>query len=146
MALYSVCLLPFKLQVANSFMILCTVLMLLPESLTTSRMAYSLFKRLMTSLYSSLFLSWDLVEPIGLPSLPPFKIYCFLPEFSRNEMLSRYKWAQVERGAIMTRANIDGLPSLSRSVKCSFWIQRLVTLTKKRLEKMMQSSLFSEIM
>ena len=122
MASYSVCLLPFKLQVANSFMILCTVLMLLPESLTTSRMAYSLFKRLMTSLYSSLFLSWDLVEPVGLPSLPPFKIYCFLPEFSRNEMLSRYKWAQVERGAIMTRANIDGLPSLSRSVKCSFCI------------------------
>ena len=61
-------------------------------------MAYSLFKRLMTSLYSSLFLFWDLVEPVGLPSLPPFKIYCFLPEFSRNEMLSRYKWAQVETG------------------------------------------------
>ena len=106
-----------KLQATNSFLTLWTVLIPLPVSLATSRMAYPLFRRLMTSLYSSLFLSWDLVEPVGLPSFPPFSTYCFLPEFSRNEILSRSNWAQVERVAIMTGANKDGLPSLSRSVK-----------------------------
>lgn len=109
-------------QATNSFLTLCTVLIPFPVSFATSRMAYPLFKRLITSLYSSLFLSWDLVEPVGLPSLPPFSTYCFLPEFSRNEVLSRSNRAQVERVAIMTGANKDGLPSLSRSVNCSFWI------------------------
>ena len=40
------------------------------------------------------FLSLDLVGPIGLPSFPPFSTYCFLPEFNRNEILSRSNWAQ----------------------------------------------------
>ena len=104
-----------KHQATNSFLTLCTVLIPFPVSFATSRMAYPLFRRLMTSLYSSLFLSWDLMEPVGLPSLPPFSTYCFLPEFRRNEMLSRSNWAQVERVAIMTGANREGLPSLSAS-------------------------------
>ena len=121
-----------KYQSTNSFFIRCTVLIPLPVSLATSRMTYPLCRRLITSLYSSFFLSLVLVEPSGLPSLPPFSTYCFLPELftwahqakavSRNDILSRSNWAQVERVAIMTGANNEGLPSSSRSVNCSFWI------------------------
>ena len=70
-----------KYQSTNSFFIRCTVLMPLPVSLATSRMTYPLCRRLITSLYSSFFLSLVLVEPSGLPSLPPLATYCFLPGF-----------------------------------------------------------------
>ena len=69
----------------NSFFTLCTVLIPFFVSLATSRMAYPLFRRLMTSLYSSLFLSWDMVEPAGLPSLPPFSIYCFFQDLGSKD-------------------------------------------------------------
>ena len=58
----------------------------------------------MTSLYSFIFCSLVFTEPFGLPSLPPFSMYLFLPEFNLNVMFSLSSCAQVDRVASMIGA------------------------------------------
>ena len=72
-------------------------------------------------------------EPILRPSFPPFSIYRFLPDYNRNEILSRSNCAQVESVAIIIGAKRDGLPSSSNNVITTLQNIKRASLHSKRL-------------
>lgn len=84
---------------------------------------------LSTDLYSSCFFSLLLVLPTFRPSRPPSAIYFALPLKRRNFIFSRSNSAHVERVAYIIGAKIDGFPSVSNKVNCSFCIYKLILLS-----------------